>query len=168
MYWVHTTCSWFKWTCFNLLVYDKDHKTGRLRYCLALVSQSGLTLCNPMDCSPPSSSVNGILQARILEWAAIPFSILRYNWCRIKFTHLNNFINFDIWMDGTTFKIMIMNLPITYKSFLMIFYYEFPLFPTTLLPRNYYNRGHTMFISWLIFFHVDNQNTFKCYLFLFS
>ena len=33
-----------------------------------------LTLCDPMDCSPPGSSVHGILQARILEWVAIPFS----------------------------------------------------------------------------------------------
>ena len=32
------------------------------------------TLCNPMDCSPPSSSVHGILQARILEWVAISSS----------------------------------------------------------------------------------------------
>ena len=31
-------------------------------------------LCDPMDCSPPGSSVHGILQARILEWVAIPFS----------------------------------------------------------------------------------------------
>ena len=31
-------------------------------------------LCNPMDCSPSGSSVHGILQARILEWVAIPFS----------------------------------------------------------------------------------------------
>jgi len=38
------------------------------------VAQSCLTLCNPMDCSPPGSSVHGILQARILEWVAIPFS----------------------------------------------------------------------------------------------
>ena len=30
--------------------------------------------CNPMDCSPPGSSIHGILQARILEWAAIPFT----------------------------------------------------------------------------------------------
>ena len=30
------------------------------------------TLCNPMDCSPPDSSVHEILQARILEWVAIP------------------------------------------------------------------------------------------------
>ena len=31
-------------------------------------------LCNPMDCSPPGSSLHGILQARILEWVAISFS----------------------------------------------------------------------------------------------
>ena len=31
-------------------------------------------LCDPMDCSLPGSSVHGILQARILEWIAIPFS----------------------------------------------------------------------------------------------
>ena len=37
----------------------------------ALVTQSCLTLCDPMDCSPPGSSVHGILQARILEWSAI-------------------------------------------------------------------------------------------------
>ena len=35
-------------------------------------AQSGLTLCDPMDCSLPGSSVHGILQARILEWAAFP------------------------------------------------------------------------------------------------
>ena len=39
-----------------------------------LVAQSCLTLCNPMDCSLPGSFVHGILQARILEWVAIPFS----------------------------------------------------------------------------------------------
>ena len=39
-----------------------------------LVAQSCPTLCDPMGCSPPGSSVHGILQVRILEWAAIPFS----------------------------------------------------------------------------------------------
>ena len=39
-----------------------------------LVTKLCLTLCDPMDCSPPASSVRGILQARILEWVAIPFS----------------------------------------------------------------------------------------------
>ena len=36
-----------------------------------LLTQSCLTLCDPMDCSPPGSSVPGILQARILEWVAM-------------------------------------------------------------------------------------------------
>ena len=39
-----------------------------------LVVQLCLTLCDSMDCSLPGSSVHGILQARILEWVAIPFS----------------------------------------------------------------------------------------------
>ena len=39
-----------------------------------LASQSYLTLCDPMDCSPPGTSVHGALQARTLEWVAIPFS----------------------------------------------------------------------------------------------
>ena len=38
------------------------------------VAQSCLTLCDPMDCRPPGSSVHGILQARILEWVARPSS----------------------------------------------------------------------------------------------
>ena len=39
-----------------------------------LVTQSYPALCNPMEYSPPGFSVHGILQARILEWVAIPFS----------------------------------------------------------------------------------------------
>ena len=42
-----------------------------------LVPQSCPTLCNTMDCSPPVSSVHGILQARILEWVATPGDPLR-------------------------------------------------------------------------------------------
>ena len=44
------------------------------------VAQSCLTLCGPMDCSLPGSSVHGIFQARVLEWGAIAFSIF---WCRL-------------------------------------------------------------------------------------
>ena len=39
-----------------------------------LVSQSCPVLCDPIDCSPQGSSVHEILQARILEWVAMPFS----------------------------------------------------------------------------------------------
>ena len=38
------------------------------------VAQLCLTLCDPMDCSLPGSSIHGIFQARILEWVAISFS----------------------------------------------------------------------------------------------
>ena len=34
-------------------------------------AQSCLTLCDPVDCSPPGPSIRGVLQARILEWVAI-------------------------------------------------------------------------------------------------
>ena len=55
--------------------------------------QSCLTLCNPMDCSPLGSSVHGILQARILEWTAMPSprgSSLPRDWTRlssVQFSH---------------------------------------------------------------------------------
>ena len=40
----------------------------------AKLLQLCLNLCNPMECNPPDSSVHVILQARILEWVAMPFS----------------------------------------------------------------------------------------------
>ena len=44
-----------------------------LSMCVCMLSHfSGNWLCNPMDCSPPGSSVHGILQARIPEWVARP------------------------------------------------------------------------------------------------
>ena len=42
--------------------------------CCCLVTKTCLTLCNPMDCSPPGSSVHGTPQASILEWVAISSS----------------------------------------------------------------------------------------------
>ena len=54
---------------------------SRARLCysprlLVKSAQASPTLCNPMDCGPPASSVRGILQARILEWVAVPSSRL--------------------------------------------------------------------------------------------
>ena len=48
------------------------HK-GRVCVCV-LAAQLCPALCDPMDCSLPASSVHGILQARILEWVAMPSS----------------------------------------------------------------------------------------------
>ena len=51
------------------------HRKLMPRLCVCvLVTQSCLTLCNPINCSPQSPSVHGILQARILEWVAMSFS----------------------------------------------------------------------------------------------
>ena len=47
------------------------------------VAQSCLTLHDPMDCSLPGSSVHGILQARVLEWGAIAFSMTRLLQCSL-------------------------------------------------------------------------------------
>ena len=58
------------------------------------VTQSCLTLCNLMNCSPPGSFVHEIFQARILEWVAIPFPTQRSNlgllYCRQIHYHLSH------------------------------------------------------------------------------
>ena len=65
------------------------------------VAQSCPTLSNPMDCSPPGSSIHGIFQARVLEWDAIAFSagnptrqLIRLGSWDIEKTHLGSwFLN---------------------------------------------------------------------------
>ena len=52
----------------------KEYFIKRICVCIYEVAQSCLTLCDPVDCSLPGSSVHRILQARILEWVAISFS----------------------------------------------------------------------------------------------
>ena len=53
---------------------EAEERTCHRAEVKVLVAQSCPTLCDPMDCSLPGSSVHGILQARILERVAIPFS----------------------------------------------------------------------------------------------
>ena len=57
---------------------------GAWKFCMCV--QSCPTLCNPTDCNPPGSSVHGIFQARILEWAAISFSNGNFTGIKISFT----------------------------------------------------------------------------------
>ena len=58
----------------NIDIYINMYKHITLLYTWNRVIQLCPTLFNPMDCSPPGSSVRGILQARILEWDAMPVS----------------------------------------------------------------------------------------------
>ena len=55
-------------------IQDGKHERDDIVYMHAKSLQSCLTLFNPLDCSPPGSFAHGILQARILEWVAGPFS----------------------------------------------------------------------------------------------
>ena len=52
--------------------------------CVFLVAQLCLTLCDPLDYSPPGSSVHGIFQARILELEAIFFPLIHEHNCPVK------------------------------------------------------------------------------------
>ena len=55
----------------------RGNKKVKSKYWVAVivsVAQLCLTLCDPVDCSPPGSSIHGISQAKILEWVAISFS----------------------------------------------------------------------------------------------
>ena len=53
-----------------LYVYKMPDSLPASLYVCANLFQLRLTLCDPVDCSPPGSSVHGILQAGILEWIA--------------------------------------------------------------------------------------------------
>ena len=69
---------WLQWTgiCWDRIDFNYKlfHPILYHMKVKVLLAQSCPTLCNPMDCSLPGSSVRGILQGRILEWVAIPFS----------------------------------------------------------------------------------------------
>ena len=58
--------------------------------CVCSVGKSHLTLCNPLDYSPPGSSIHGIFQARVLEWGAIAFAALDEAQAGIKTAGRNN------------------------------------------------------------------------------
>ena len=59
----------------NILAVPQKVKHGlSMKKVKLLVAQLCPTLCDPVNCSPPGFSVHGILQAKILEWVAIPFS----------------------------------------------------------------------------------------------
>ena len=62
------------WICFRVTDQWACSSSDLLKW--SEVAQSCLTLCDPMDCSLPGSSVHGIFQARVLEWGAISFADL--------------------------------------------------------------------------------------------
>ena len=67
--WSHVSCISCRWVLYHWATGEAYETVWKV-----LVAQSGQTLSDPMVCSPSGSSVQGILQARILEWVAISFS----------------------------------------------------------------------------------------------
>ena len=67
-----TFCQYCLLSCFLSILVEYESESE------SEVAQSCPTLCDPMDCSPPGSSVHGIPQARILEWVAIVWERVKY------------------------------------------------------------------------------------------
>ena len=81
-----TSASSVVWCHLSMTNNYLREKLWSLEYAAAAAAkslQSCPTLCDPIDSSPPGSTVPGILQARTLEWAAIAFSIVwKWKWSR--------------------------------------------------------------------------------------
>ena len=75
--------------------------------------QSCPILCSPVDCSPPSSSVHGILLARILEWIVMPsswgFSQPRNRTC---VSYMYVFYNYDSALKGSHMRLLVYDMKI--------------------------------------------------------
>ena len=69
-----TKVAWVSGIWHIIIMETESESVSLLVLCDSVVSRSCPTLCNPMDYRPSGSSVHGILKARILEWAAMPFS----------------------------------------------------------------------------------------------
>ena len=94
-------------------MYSSIFSLLQLLMCCAQSFQLCLTLCSPMDCRLPDSSLHGILQARILEWVAISFSrgsfrprdqtCVSYISCIYHQRHLGSPLTFSVALD--TFQV---------------------------------------------------------------
>ena len=72
--WVLDKCLLNEWTFITIHAHNCSNNNTYMCMCPRSVTRSCLTLCDPMDRSPPGSSVCGVSQARILEWVAISSS----------------------------------------------------------------------------------------------
>ena len=126
-----------------------DFLDGKLSIYLSrlkvLVTQSCLILCNPMDCSPPGSSIHGIFQARILEWVAISFSSV----------YVCMYICIQASLEAQSVK----NLPAMWDTCFQSLSWEDPL-ENTGYPLQYSGRVHAVTKSWTqlnnfhFYFHI--------------
>ena len=110
---------WFSYIPTSVYIIT-DIYVLRIYYMLVLVAQSCPTLYHTMHCSPPGSSVQGILQARILEWVAIPFSRGSSQARDWTWVHCIAHWFFTIWANGepgTVLTILHMNVTLLWHVF---------------------------------------------------
>ena len=92
--------------CLVLSLCSKDGGAGDLKV-KSEVAQSCPTLCDPMDCSLPGSSVHGIFQAIVLKWTAISFSKLK-TMEKVKFLTLKlTWLVSHICLDNVPFCVLL-------------------------------------------------------------
>ena len=116
------------WCCFNTII-------CRVFACLCP------TLCDPMDCSPPVSSVHGIFQARILEWLAISHStfaeqIIPKILAMLNGSNLRRFVHY-FW-DSFVVNIILRSprsLRIGVRALCVLFLTEFFIYPVSLMTQ---------------------------------
>ena len=118
------------------------------------VTQSCLTLCDPMDCSLPGSSVCEILQARVLEWVAISFSMYHV----FRFHILSDiiwYLSFS-WLTSPSVISAAENGGFILFCGWVIFYYAHTHTPPLLYPSV---SGHLSYFHVLIIVHSAAMNT---------
>ena len=127
-------------------------------------SQSCLSLCNHMDCSPPGSTVHGILQTKILEWVAFPFSrgsSQPRGWTRVS-PHYGQIlyclrhqrcpiVNEDRNKKFSSFSLCYYNKSVLYQFFSVKFWYT--------LPTHIKSKYFSMFIPTFTH-HFESGNSF--------
>ena len=101
------TCLWIIWQFCALLNIELPHTDTHTE-----VAQSCLTLCDPMDCRPPGSSVHGIFQTWILERVAVSF----YNLSVCPKSHLNTKETFPAFYLGKVVNWVLLHLILQVES----------------------------------------------------
>ena len=122
--------TWIEWTALILSPVSYVLSFGLIKHfwhsvlfsLLLFSSFSRGQLCNPVDCTPPGSSVRGVLQARILEWAAFPFSRgSSQPRDRTQVSHIADRF-FTVWATSTNFII------VTYLYFFLVIALELDIY----------------------------------------
>ena len=109
------------------------------------VAQSCLTLCDPMDCSPPGSSVQGILQARTVEWVTISFSRgssfpRDQTWVSCIGRWILNLVGYSLWGCKESDMSEWLSTHKTDKSLLTFYHENITPVHTSYILQNYFQR----------------------------